>query len=326
MPLSISSSEIQVKHTRDAQSAMFALVACLVILGAVAELASVWGLPRASRIQRRINAEASDSLHLPPIGGNGRPTLLLLGNSLLLEGVNFPELKTLVATRYDAHRFVIEQTTYLDWYFALKRIFRHGSRPSRVVLCLSVGQLMADMTRGDFTAHYAMDIEDLPELARREHLDATAASNLLFAHYSGWLGARTEMRKFFLARILPDAGALANVLGFQPAPLFRPELLRALTPGRLLEMQALCRQNGAEFVFLLPPVVTTADGSALLSQVGLETGVPVVTPVRPAEFSRALFRDGFHLNNAGAESFTGKLAGSLLNGNSPADEAHGPAQ
>ncbi len=288
---------------------MALLLGGLILLGIVAELAGSVGLSRVSRIQRRIDAESREALHLPRVSANGRPTLLLVGNSLILEGVDFPRLKTLIAGNYDAHRFIIEQTYYTDWYYALKKLFRHGSQPSRVVLSLSVGQLVADATRGEFTARYAMDVQDLPDLARREHLDMTTASNLLFAHYSGWLGARVEIRKWLLARMVPDAENLANVLGFRQARQVTPETL-AMARVKLREIQNLCTINGAEFAVLLPPVITD-DGSQLLSRIGAENGVQILVPVQPGEFSRESFRDGFHLNTTGSEAFTPRLAGKL---------------
>ena len=295
-----------------ARQAILVLVAGLVVVAGAAEIAGSIGLSRISRIQKRIDSEAADSLHIPRAGTNGKPTMLLVGNSLLLEGADFPALKSMVAGKYDAHRFIIEQTDYEDWYFGLKRIFRHGSRPSRVVVALSVGSLLADITRGEFTAHYALDIQDFPEFARREHLDATTASNMLFAHYSGWLGTRAEIRKWLLGRILPDSADVANVLGFRPAPLFSPKLLRAIAPRRFRELKTLCNANGAEFSFLVLPVVVREDGSSLLQEIGSEMGVPVLVPAKPAEFPKELFRDGFHLSAKGAERFTPKLAEALI--------------
>ena len=133
--------------------------------------------------------------------------MLLLGNSLLLEGVDFPSLRGTMIPRYDVHRLVIEQTDYLDLYYILRTLFRNGSRPHDLVLCLSVGQLMADDTRGEFTARY-VDAAGVADLAHREHFDATTMTNYMFAHWSGWFGTRAEIRKWLLGRMMPDIGAL----------------------------------------------------------------------------------------------------------------------
>ncbi len=308
---STSSSKEFLIRTSKSQGAIRALAGGLLVLWIFLELAVSLGFPHISKIQRRIEGEAAEALQLKPKNPEGKPTLLLVGNSLILEGTDFPKFKQMISDKYDAHRFIIEQTVYLDWYFALKHIFRHGSRPSVVVLSLSVSQMLADTTRGEFTAHYAMDAQDLPELVRQQHLDPTTASNLLFAHYSSWWGARTEIRKWLLGRILPDAGESANVLGFRPAPHFAPELVRVKLQ-RLQDLKESCNRNGAQFMLVVPPVVETEDGSALLTALGKDVGVPVLTPVRPAEFSTSFFRDGFHLNNKGATDFTPKLAQAIL--------------
>jgi hypothetical protein len=304
MPSSISSSR--------ARAAIAMLFAGILLLGALAEASATVGLSRISKIQRRIDVEAASALHLQRLGAGEKPTLLLVGNSLLLEGIDFPEFKRLIAGRYDAHRFVIEQTAYTDWYFGLKRLFRHGSQPSELVLALSVGQMLGDVTRGEFSARYMLDIRDFPEAARREHLDATTASNFLFAHYSGWLASRSDIRKWVLNRLLPDAAELATVLGFRPAPPFSPRMVQSEIPFRLAELRALCQEYGVKVTLLVPPAADSEDGSALVSRIGAQTGVSVLVPAKPAEFPKDLFRDGFHLNPKGADRLTSMVATVLL--------------
>ncbi len=67
--------------------------------------------------------------------------MLLFGNSLLLEGVDYPALRNALSDEYDVHRLIFEQTEYLDQYYVLRRLFRHGARPHDVVLCISARAL-----------------------------------------------------------------------------------------------------------------------------------------------------------------------------------------
>ncbi|MGB7555608.1 MAG: hypothetical protein WBM04_14640 [Candidatus Korobacteraceae bacterium] len=262
-----------------------------------------------SRIQRRIDEEYRSSLTIPAAGPSGQPTMLLLGNSLLLEGVDFPSLRGTMIPRYDVHRLVIEQTDYLDLYYILRTLFRNGSRPHDLVLCLSVGQLMADDTRGEFTARY-VDAASVADLAHREHFDATTMTNYMFAHWSGWFGTRAEIRKWLLGRMMPDIGDLTTVLGFRPAPhLSESEVQRGIGP-RLRELKSLCDQYGSRLTVLIPPSLGDDHAEAVRS-LGSELGIRVLVPVEPGGMNRSQFRDGFHLTPAGAQLFTAQLSSQL---------------
>ena len=92
-------------------------------------------LDRVSRIQRRTVEEYRLA---QTIGADtcGRKHVLLVGNSLLDEDVRFDRVRDALADRWDARRFVIEQTFYYDWYYGLKRLFREGARPDVVIVML----------------------------------------------------------------------------------------------------------------------------------------------------------------------------------------------
>ena len=191
MPSSTSSSKA-IRRTDKAgirnwtsYHSIWLILAGVCLIGVASEAVAFFGLHRISKIQHRIDEEYRDSLSLPAHSAAGTPTMLLLGNSLLLEGVDLGSLQTAVAGKYAVHRLVIEQTEYLDLYYVLRKVFRSGARPHDVVLCLSVAHLITDDTRGEFMARY-MDAIDVAALGRRKHLDATSTSNYFFAHWSDW--------------------------------------------------------------------------------------------------------------------------------------------
>ena len=158
MPLSISSSDPAATQSR-ATRALIWLLCILALLYGLVELAAGVGFPRISRIQRRITGEYRQARTLGPVQ-NGKPTLLLLGNSLLLEGLNYPKLRAGLAPEYEVSRFIVEQTQYFDWLFGLKRLFREGSRPRIVLLCLSTNHLLSPAVRGEYFAHFQMAAGD----------------------------------------------------------------------------------------------------------------------------------------------------------------------
>jgi hypothetical protein len=108
--------------------------------------------------------------------------------------------------------------------------------------------------RGEFTARY-QDATDLADLARREHLNATTTTNYFFAHWSGWFGTRTEIRKWLLARVMPGVGGLTSVLGFRPAPALSESEVRLKSEARLRELKTLCDEYGARLTIVIPPTL-----------------------------------------------------------------------
>jgi lysophospholipase L1-like esterase len=76
---------------------------------------------------------------------------------------------------------------------------------------------------------------------------------------------------------------------------------------RLPELHDLSETYGVKIVLLVPPTLHQ-DHSQEVQELGENSGVPVWVLVSPGEFSRDLFRDGFHLNRQGSQIFTERLA------------------
>jgi hypothetical protein len=288
---------------------MWLILAGICLIGVVSEAVSFFGLHRISKIENRIDQEYRDSLALASYSPTNTPTMLLLGNSLLLEGVDMSQLRAALAGKYDLHRLAIEQTEYLDLYYVLRTLFRSGSRPHDVVLCLSVAHVIAAENRGEFMARY-MDIDDVAALTRRKGMDATSTSNYFFAHWSDWYAKRAEIRKVVLGRMMPDVGNLALVLGNRSAPKIPVAEIEAKSEPRLVELKELCSQYGSRLTILVPPALGE-DNTEALVRIGEKVGVRVLVPERPGEMKRSMFRDGFHLTPAGADVFTTKLGPEL---------------
>lgn len=267
------------------------------------------GFGHVSRIQRRINSDYSAAIKMPA-SVNGKPTMLLVGNSLLLEGVNPLALHKAMADQYDVQLFTVEQTSYRDWYYGMRRLFDAGSRPSVVVLCLSAQQFTVESVRWGYFAHFLMDLRDLPSVVRHEHLDATTASTYFLANLSAWIGVKTEIRNWLLVKTLPDILELGNIFPDLP-PLPALDTVRKAADSRFLEMQQIFAPYGTRLIVLLPPSADTSDPAATVEGEGPKAGVSVLVPYRPGEMKLQYFRDGFHLNAEGARLFTARLAEQL---------------
>ncbi len=279
----------------------------LALVAAALELIGAIGFVRVSRIQRRIDTDYKAALRLRPIM-NGRPTLLVLGNSLLLEGINPPEFQKATASEYKASSFFVEQTTYEDWYYGIRRLFHAGARPSVILLGLSINHLIADGVRREYFARFLMDRRDLASVVRREKLAPTLASTFLFANLSGWVGSKTEIRNWLLVRTMPDIdqfGSLLKTPGPSPPDAAR---LREILNRRLPELKQVCAQYGARLVLVIPPSQDVREPYQAAEQTGAQTGVLVLVPYRPGEMPPYNYRDGYHLSGDGALLFTRHLA------------------
>jgi hypothetical protein len=222
-----------------------------------------------------------------------------------LEGVDYPALKARLSDKYDVHRLVVEQVEYLELYYILRKLFRQGSRPYEVVFCISVSHLTGDATRGDFVAKY-IDPVDIMDLRQRKHLDATTTSNYLFAHWSDWYANRVEIRKVLLGYVMPDMRDLTTVLAWRRAPKISVSEVQQKGEPRLVELKTLCDQYGSRLTILIPPVLSD-DHADVVREEGATLGMRVLIPEKPGALEPSQFRDGLHLNSAGAALFTEKL-------------------
>lgn len=307
MPSSTSASDRSARLRR----ATWALIAGCAVVSLAVEGAARVGLDRASKIQRRMVQEYTAARAIGQDGVPG-PHVLVVGNSLLDEGVRFDRLRDALASNYDVRRYMVEQTVYYDWLYGLKRLFREGARPDMVVVMLSTGHWLSPNIRGDYSAQYMMSTADLPLVARDLGMHPTQATGLLFAGLSKFWGARVEMRTFVLGHLMPDFGRLMNATSVvDRRPVDADTNTTTVLSERMGRMQALTHEHGSELVLVVPPLLNPQDGSEALMQAARVNDVAVVRPVASGTLGAELYRDGFHLNEAGATLFTDQLIPAL---------------
>src|SRR5438045_3193304 len=133
------------------------LTGCVIIaLGA--EAAARFALDRTSKMQQRVVVEYRAARQIGYDRREGRTHVLVVGNSLLDEGVQFDRVRTALDDQCDARRLVVEQTSYFDWYYGIKALLDAGARPDIVVVVLSPSQWVRPDSRGDYSAQYLMQI------------------------------------------------------------------------------------------------------------------------------------------------------------------------
>jgi hypothetical protein len=317
MPSSTFSSEtIETAAPPLAASSMSAKAGIVALLGGLAaillglEISSPMILARLSRTERRINSEMRAANGLRPTTRDGRSTVLLAGNSLLIEGVQMDSLRSELGPRYEISRLTVEQTHYWDWYFGLRRLLESGSRPSVIVLTLATDQLASRFTLGEAFAHRQMSTRDFSMVIRKTDLDRTTASTYFFAHLSKWQADKGFIRQCVMILAIPNFRDLAARIADHGPHVNDPTIILERARQRLPDLAELSRTYGVRIVLLVPPALHE-DHSREIQQIGDEAGVPVWVPSPPGEFPREYFRDGFHLNATGSGIFTSRIAQQL---------------
>jgi len=304
MPLFTFNSE----SFRSSHAIVLLLLALLLYFAAL-EFVMQTVVPRVSRVERRHNADRQAALRLSQRVPQGMKTVLIIGNSLLQEGIDRDKLREVSSSQYRVAVLPIENTTYLDWYFGLRRLAMEGSTPNVVVLCLNVRQLVSNSTNGEGFAHSMMWTGDILEVAKTAGLDSTNTSNYFFANLSAWLGGRWFIRNWVLEEWMPNAKTLVDL--FTPRGAVTPIPLETIveqTIQRLKKLQDLCETFGARFVFLVPPAMSGADSLSKIQSAAAESKISVLIPFNPGEMPAAAFSHGFHLNPNGARIFTERFA------------------
>jgi hypothetical protein len=310
MPSSTSASDA--RRGFAARWAPWVLIAGCVSVAAAAEVVARAGLDRASKIQHRLVDEYRAAREIGCDRRQAQTDVLVVGNSLLDEGVHFEQVRSGLAGECDARRLVVEQTAYFDWYYGLKRLFREGARPDIVVVVLSPSQWVRPDSRGDYTAQYLLSTADVMGAAHDLGLNATQTSGLFFARLSKFWGARTEIRNYVLGHLMPDLGRLMNFSSYiDPTPIVDVEI-EEKARGRIERLNALVREHDARLVILVPPVLVANDGARGLAAAAAPCAVPVIRPVTSGTYTKEFYRDtGFHLNAAGAARFTEQFVHAL---------------
>jgi hypothetical protein len=304
-PGSLSHVTRKESRFRTAPGAWLALIMAVVALWVLVELSVRFGIGRLSAIEHRTETEQKKAFAIG--GGQASTTVLLAGNSLPLEDIDLPALESAMLPDFKTSRYVVEQTSYLDWYYGLRALYAAGSRPGVVALSLNAAQWTGNEIRGDYFAYRMMLTRDFLSAGRAAGLSATATSSLLLGSLSAFYGTRSETRTVLLATLMPN---VRNLIPYMTPlrgkhPQDRRWMIKVATQ-RLKAMDAMARTHGARFLLIVPADLDKA-GPACLIEAGVRAQVPVLFPLAAESVSPQDFRDGFHLNPGGAARYTEKL-------------------
>lgn len=307
MPSSTSSSD---RSAHGWRRGWISLLAVMGLLFAVGEVACRTLAPRLIQSEARRQQERTEAVLARP-GTEGRASVLLLGNSLLAEGVDLDDLRRRLGGDVAVTRFQVESTTYYDWYYGIRRLLKEGARPDIIALVLSPDQLASAGHRGDYSAYLLMDSTDALTAGFDMGLPNTQSADLFLSRASALLGMRTSIRKRVLQALVPGLDQLMPTLTVRSEPAIETGRLETLARERLGKLRGIVEARGSRFVLIVPPT-NDANAVALSEAVvrgGRASETHVVLPIAPGTLARDSFRDdGFHLSRLGSEVFTPRLA------------------
>ena len=284
------------------------LVAICVVLTISFECLSDYLLKRHSETYARISQQYADALRVRPAKPGEPKSVLMVGNSLLLYGVDVDRLQRLTSSQLSINPIFLEATGYYDWLYALQRLFRDGSRPQVVVLGVGVNAFLSNGIRQDYAPLLFFDLKDAANVAHDLKFDNTETSNLLLAHTSVFWDTRSVLRMQILKHTVPGSRQLFLLLKPQPPVPPEPEF-EAIANPRLQRLRRLCAAYGAKLIILVPPTPSSEEAARQMTLASAKEGVESLVPVDPAVLPAQYYlADDIHLNPEGAAIFTSALA------------------
>jgi hypothetical protein len=239
-----------------------------------------------------VNEEYQAAIHLHKTPGSKTKHILILGNSLVGQGIDFDALQRTLPPDWKAHRFWIYNTHYIDWYFGLRRLFAEGGRPDVVAILFPALHLCVSTIRGDYSSQYLMQTQDLLQVRRQLGLDRTTTANLLFARISKFYAIRSEIRKVLLQSLMPDLPRMYNLVKPGEAWDLTDQQVIDICVERLTAYRKIMEAYGSKLVLLVPPIPRpSAEHHDALRIAAQRAEVETVIPMAYADVPRGEFID-----------------------------------
>ncbi|MEZ2346224.1 hypothetical protein [Terriglobus sp. RCC_193] len=293
--------------TRQTTNKIKLLLTVLFLGYVLLEVASYWRMQRPSGRGHRVTQEHKEAVSLRPHSDGDRPTVLLVGNSLILEAVDMDALRTQMRSQYDVHRLVLESTGYPDWSLILPSLFQQGARPSYVVLTISPAQMSSHVPVFMETTHYLLTPHEVLELSRRDHGGASAYVMHFLEYVSPYWGTRSSAQVAFKDAI-PGYRSILFATGTE---MLGPQ---QFDPERMRELAAVCKQYNVKLMYLaLPANDPNGDqNAAQIQQAAAANSVPYLRPMADSDFHGDDYTDFIHLSAQGKAKFMPMFVPALL--------------
>ena len=286
----------------------------LIVCGLLAlalEAASLWMFGHVGA-NTTVRVETKDAIQL---ASNPRTphTVLIVGNSLVLHGIDERALDSALGPGYVVKKETIVGSGYEDWLYGVPSLLDRGSRPTLIVLGFSPAQLVMERPPIARTTRMVWTAGNLERYTMRARVGLTAASNLLLQHFSAFFALRDQLRQDSRKLIVPGYAAMSHDF-FDGAPL-QPDTTMdiQIAAARLHSLDSACAVRGVHFAFLLMPTRAVDDAAIepMMIEAGKRAGVPVLVPVSNSALPAEDQLDGYHLNATGALMFSARTGAAL---------------
>lgn len=281
------------------------------LLSIALEAASLWMFGHVGA-NTTVRAQTKDAIQLASTAGTPH-TVLIVGNSLVLHGIDEQALDSSLGPGYEAKKETIVGSGYQDWLYGVPSLLDRGSHPSVIVLGFSPAQLVMDRPPIARTTRMVWTARNLERYTMNAHVGLTAATNLILQHFSAFFALRDQLRQDSRKLLVPGYAAMSHDF-FDGAPLKpNPTADITIAASRLAALDSACAARGVHFVFLLMPTRAIDDAAIepMMVEAGKRAGVPVLVPISNRELPAADQLDGYHLNAAGAVVFSERTAAAL---------------
>src|SRR5579862_5200859 len=237
---------------------------------------------------------------------SGPGSVLIVGNSLVLHGIDVPAVERALGTGYAATKLAIVDSGYLDWLYGIMSLFDRGSRPEALVLAISPTQLVENRPPTGTTTRMLWTLPNLARYTEETQPGLTAASDHLLEHFSEFFAIRSRLRQDTRRLIVPGYETMSRQYFVPPADPVDSARDDAMAMERLRVLDSVCAKRRVRFVYLLIPTHTPEDRGLerTLVTAGERAGVPVLVPVSNRALDSQWLLDGYHLNATGASAFS----------------------
>jgi len=289
----------------------YAKVICGISFAFLIVLESLSGymLKHHSVTYQRVSQQLHRAVEARPAGPGEPASVVMIGNSLFLDGVQVDRLQELTSKSLRIYPIFLEATGYYDWLYGLRRIFRLGARPQVVVVQLEANSLLWNRVRTEYSPMLFFDAPDLLHVSSDLGLDRTTETTLLLAHWSSFSSAHSVVRTQILRHTVPHFSELFYLLIQAQRPTtLRPDT-EQLAQARLKTLRDLCDAYGAKMILLAPPVPSSEGAVRRLASIAEGIGVATLVPIDPKKLTARHYEsDVLHLNAEGAALFTSAIA------------------
>jgi hypothetical protein len=170
----------------------------------LAALLVVEGITIVLHSRRRVTGEVergvADALAIR--GDGGRRQLLFAGNSLIFEGVDRATLQETLGKAFLVHTAGVPGSTYDDWRYGLRSLFRRGAAPEFVVIAISPSQFLRPSAVTPLPVARLWRTREILAYYREQRPGLSALSELLLEHFSTFFYMRDTFR-IYVARRFP---------------------------------------------------------------------------------------------------------------------------